>query len=285
MDGARFSWRAIRQEWPASTIDARALTRDEVAFVESQRRVDEVARAMYALLRKRLARVKPRLVTEIAPARTRADEPETMMSPTTRGRKTARKAAKAKRPAARRKTAAKKVARKVAKKPAARKVAKPARKAAKKAATKRSASKRAPGKASRKTAARKTPVAKSAPRAPAKVAKPARVAKPTARPKPPARRAPAAGRKAAAPQQPAKPELARQHFRELLEAKQQRVKQGPSYPAPNAFTGRPHEAGADTSPPNESASGAQDSKPDVEATYGDGEFAHGRGNQGMRGQN
>jgi hypothetical protein len=265
-----------------STIGARALTRDEVAFVESPQRMDDALRAMYACFAKRLARVKPRLVTEIAPARTRADEPETMMSPTTRKRKTARKAAKAKRPAARRKTAAKKVARKVAKKAAARKSAKPARKVAKpakkvaktakKATTKQSASKRAPSTSSRKTAARKMPAVKSAPPAPAKAAKPAAPAKP------PAKRATAAPKKASAPQQPATPAVARQHFRELLEAKQQRVKQGPSYPAPNAFTGRPHEAG-------EPAPAAQDSKPDVEATYGEGEFAHGRGNQGMRGQN
>ncbi|MBA8882789.1 hypothetical protein [Dokdonella fugitiva] len=29
-----------------------------------------------------------------------------------------------------------------------------------------------------------------------------------------------------------------QHFREVLRAKQERVRQGPSYPAPNAYTGR-----------------------------------------------
>jgi hypothetical protein len=33
-------------------------------------------------------------------------------------------------------------------------------------------------------------------------------------------------------------ELAMQHFRELLRAKQDRVRQGPNYPAPNAYTGR-----------------------------------------------
>jgi hypothetical protein len=33
-------------------------------------------------------------------------------------------------------------------------------------------------------------------------------------------------------------EVAMQHFRELLRAKQDRVRQGPSYPAPNAYTGR-----------------------------------------------
>jgi hypothetical protein len=34
-----------------------------------------------------------------------------------------------------------------------------------------------------------------------------------------------------------------QHFRELLRAKQDRVRQGPSYPAPNAYTGRHDGAG------------------------------------------
>ena len=29
-----------------------------------------------------------------------------------------------------------------------------------------------------------------------------------------------------------------QHFRDVLRAKQERVRQGPSYPAPNAYTGR-----------------------------------------------
>ena len=36
-----------------------------------------------------------------------------------------------------------------------------------------------------------------------------------------------------------------QHFRELLRAKQERVRQGPSYPAPNDFTGR-HEMQGDS---------------------------------------
>jgi hypothetical protein len=63
------------------------------------------------------------------------------------------------------------------------------------------------------------------------------------------------------------------------------VKQGPSYPAPNAFTGRPHD-GTGSPPPSEAPSSpAADTAPDVEAKYGEGEFTHGRGNQGMRGQN
>jgi len=113
------------------------------------------------------------------------------------------------------------------------------------------------------------------------------MAKPAAPPKPPAKRAtPAPKKPTAAPGQPVTAEVARQHFREILEAKQQRVKQGPSYPAPNAFTGRPHDAAdAGAPPPNEPVPPAQDTKPDAEAAYGEGEFTHGRGNQGMRGQN
>jgi hypothetical protein len=92
------------------------------------------------------------------------------------------------------------------------------------------------------------------------------------------KQATAARKKAAAPRKRAvSPEVARRHFLEVLEAKQQRAKQGPSYPAPNAFTGRPHDTVAN--------SPVQDSSPGVEATYGEGEFASGRGNQGMRGQN
>ena len=78
------------------------------------------------------------------------------------------------------------------------------------------------------------------------------------------------------------PEVARQHFLEILEAKQQRTKQGPSYPAPSAFTGRPHDGeGAVRQPMSPPVQG---SAPGVEATYGEGEFSSGRGNQGMRGQ-
>jgi membrane protein involved in colicin uptake len=215
---------------------------------------------------KRLARVKPRFATEIAPARVCADETETTMSPTTRRRKPARKAAKTKRPAARRKTAARKVAKKAA-----------SRKTAKKSATKRSAARRAPRKAPATSATRKKAAAKSARRAPSKAA-------PRPAPQKSAARPAAAPKKAAAPRKrAASADVARQHFLQILEAKQQRVKQGPSYPAPNAFTGRLHDAvGAVKLPPGEPAQG---STPDVEATYGEGEFASGRGNQGMRGQN
>jgi hypothetical protein len=77
------------------------------------------------------------------------------------------------------------------------------------------------------------------------------------------------------------PDVAMAHFQELLRAKQERVRQGPSYPPANPYTGRhdapaehPHEDTASHGPPMASA-------PDPEATYG-ASTAHGRGNQGMR---
>lgn len=213
------------------------------------------------------------------------------MSPTTRKRKTAGKAAKTRRPAARRKPAAKKAAKK-----AAAKVAKKAgaRKTAKKAATRRPASKAAPKKsaasaATRSKSAAKPSRAKQAPAkpAPAKSAgrAPAAAARPAAAPKAPAKRPPTAPKKTGSPRQAAA-DVARQHFREILEAKQQRVKQGPAYPAANAFTGRAHDGvGAVVQPSGEPAdANSAGSSPGVEATYGQGEFTHGRGNQGMRGQ-
>jgi hypothetical protein len=77
--------------------------------------------------------------------------------------------------------------------------------------------------------------------------------------------------------------VARRHFRELLEAKQARVRQGPAYPAANPYTGQhdlipAHVASDESSPP------AAEGNPDPEATYGSPAFAHGRGNQGMRRQ-
>ncbi|HEY6941162.1 hypothetical protein [Dokdonella sp.] len=41
-------------------------------------------------------------------------------------------------------------------------------------------------------------------------------------------------------------EVAMQHFRDVLRAKQERVRQGPNYPAPNAYTGR-HDGAASSS--------------------------------------
>jgi hypothetical protein len=75
-------------------------------------------------------------------------------------------------------------------------------------------------------------VAKAAPPKPLPP-KPAPIAQPKSAPAA-SGAAPAAGAVSA--------ELAMQHFRELLRAKQERVRQGPSYPAPNAYTGR-HDPG------------------------------------------
>jgi hypothetical protein len=78
--------------------------------------------------------------------------------------------------------------------------------------------------------------------------------------------------------------VARRHFRELLEAKQARVRQGPAYPPANPHTGQrdliPAHMASDESSPPPPAEGS----PDPEATYGGPTFAHGRGNQGMRRQ-
>ncbi len=71
------------------------------------------------------------------------------------------------------------------------------------------------------------------------------------------------------------------HFQELLRAKQERVRQGPSYPAANAYTGR-HDAPTENMHEDASSHGPpMASAPDAEATYGTS-TAHGRGNQGMR---
>jgi hypothetical protein len=84
----------------------------------------------------------------------------------------------------------------------------------------------------------------------------------------------------------ARPSVARRHFQELLDAKNDRVRQGPSYPPANPYTGRrdnaatpmPHGADASAEPPVTS------NAPDSEATFGSSGTVHGRGNQGMRRQ-
>ena len=173
------------------------------------------------------------------------------------------------------KTAAKKKARKTATKAAA------PRRAAKKTVAKKAAakkSKRAPARkksaSARKSATRKS-TAQTRRRSPSKRA--ATTKRPASK-KTPARRKTSTAKR----QRPVSPEVARRHFQELLEAKQERVRQGPSYPAPNAFTGRRDEA--------EISSAAEPAPPEPgtgtpEAVYGGPEFAHGRGNQGMRRQN
>jgi len=71
------------------------------------------------------------------------------------------------------------------------------------------------------------------------------------------------------------------HFQELLRAKQERVRQGPSYPPANPYTGR-HDAPTDQSIESTSSHGPpMANTPDPEATYG-ASTTHGRGNQGMR---
>jgi hypothetical protein len=77
--------------------------------------------------------------------------------------------------------------------------------------------------------------------------------------------------------------VARRHFRELLEAKQARVRQGPAYPPANPYTGQHDPIPADV-PSDESSPPPAESSPDAEATYGSPAFSHGRGNQGMRRQ-
>ncbi len=205
------------------------------------------------------------------------------MSPTPRRRKTARKATKAKRPAPQRKKAAKRATKKVARKAATRKTAqkttrKTTRKTAKKAATKRTAraaGKRTARKSSRSTAPRRQSAVKSARRAASPAAKRSTTRKPAARA--------VAPKTAGARRRPVKPEVARRHFLEILEAKRERVKQGPGYPPPNAFTGRPHDAAGAVGippPPNGPAPATSPATPDAQAST----FKHGRGNQGMRGQ-
>jgi hypothetical protein len=73
--------------------------------------------------------------------------------------------------------------------------------------------------------------------------------------------------------------VAQRHFRELLEAKQARVRQGPSYPPANEFSGNRPAALTGNAPP------ASPSSPsDAPAIEGGSMPAHGRGNEGMRRQ-
>ncbi|MET0230522.1 MAG: hypothetical protein ABW186_06290 [Rhodanobacteraceae bacterium] len=73
----------------------------------------------------------------------------------------------------------------------------------------------------------------------------------------------------------------------MLEAKQARVRQGPSYPPANAFTGQRTADGSAPAPGNDSApppAPPDAGKPAPEATFGESSVRHGRGNQGMRPQ-
>jgi hypothetical protein len=80
---------------------------------------------------------------------------------------------------------------------------------------------------------------------------------------------------------PVSADVAIAHFQELLRAKQERVRQGPAYPAANAYTGR-HDVSVDSAHENiASQEPSLSNAPDPEAVYG-ASTAHGRGNQGMR---
>jgi hypothetical protein len=72
---------------------------------------------------------------------------------------------------------------------------------------------------------------------------------------------------------------------EILKAKQERIRQGPAYPAANAFTGhRDSAAAAPVTPPpaDTGAAAAESSEP--AGNFDGPEPPHGRGNQGMRSQ-
>lgn len=73
--------------------------------------------------------------------------------------------------------------------------------------------------------------------------------------------------------------VARRHFRKLLEAKQARVRQGPSYPPANEFSGSHRASLATSAPPSSPLSPS-----DAPAVEGGSMPAHGRGNEGMRPQ-
>jgi hypothetical protein len=79
-------------------------------------------------------------------------------------------------------------------------------------------------------------------------------------------------------------DVARQHFQELLEAKQERLRQGPSYPPANDFTGQRSLDGSGSAAGSENPTPPDAGKPAPEATFGEPSVMHGRGNQGMRPQ-
>ncbi|MEO6688315.1 MAG: hypothetical protein ABIS07_03485 [Dokdonella sp.] len=102
--------------------------------------------------------------------------------------------------------------------------------------------------------------------------------KPTA---PAVRPAPAAPDHGTSDAGPVSPEVAAAHFQELLRAKQERVRQGPSYPAANPYTGRHGGSGANGHADLDSHAPPLSNTPEPEAVYG-ASTTHGRGNQGMR---
>ena len=80
------------------------------------------------------------------------------------------------------------------------------------------------------------------------------------------------------------PEVAKQHFLEALQAKQERVRQGPSYPPANAFTGRVEDESMHAPVISDAGAAPVDQPaPSPEATYVTN-LLRARGNQGMRKQ-
>ncbi|MGB0135417.1 hypothetical protein [Dokdonella sp.] len=91
----------------------------------------------------------------------------------------------------------------------------------------------------------------------------------------------ATGKSAAARKKPLTPKQSAAQIRALLEAKKQRVRQGPTWPAANAHTGQLGGAGPEVDHDLHDTAVAQTSP---ESNFGVAGM-HGRGNQGKRGQN
>jgi len=171
--------------------------------------------------------------------------------------------------------ATKSVARKSPAKTFAKKAAKKTSKSVAKQTTPRTAAKTAPSGTARAT--KKSPSS----RTPSKTA-----AKPSAAgtQRTTARKATAAPTRNDRTSRPVSPKVAARHFREVLQAKQERVRQGPSYPPANAFTGQhAAEAGASSGGLDPHAPLPATGTPPPEALTA-ANSTHGRGNQGMRKQ-
>ncbi|MEO7324833.1 MAG: hypothetical protein ABIW82_08390 [Dokdonella sp.] len=98
---------------------------------------------------------------------------------------------------------------------------------------------------------------------------------------PPARRMQAKPVHEASDAGPVSPEVATAHFQELLRAKQERVRQGPTYPAANPYTGRHDTSAGNVLADLDSHGPPLSNTPEPEAVYG-ASTTHARGNQGMR---
>jgi hypothetical protein len=79
------------------------------------------------------------------------------------------------------------------------------------------------------------------------------------------------------------PAAAQKRMRELLKAKQERDRQGPSYPTANAFTGRDVDPALEADRSGDVHQTAMPRKPSPDAVYG-ATYDHARGDQGKRSQ-